>query len=304
MKSVYSQNGEHEIIEDLLSKATSTSGNTVLVEFGASRGRDNSNLFAFGESGKTLVLIEADPDRYKDLDAAIRAYPNIVGIHAKVTFSPGKKGGKVQEGTLDEILTAQGIDPNSVVAVSIDIDSDDAAVFEKLGFVPEIAVCEFNPTFPSDAAFRNPPGQNIGNSPLEVQRVAIKLGMYLVAATETNLIFMKNTYMSQVPKVDLLQSIEALKLTRFALGYDGTLVRFSTEGENSTSGIYHNGWNDSFVRQPLPPRLREFSNARRWIRILYFVATGVIQPVETTRAIFQYLQNRKRIGSKRRRVRS
>lgn len=201
-------------------------------------------------------------------------------------------------------MQSQGVNLSSVVVVSIDIDSDDAAVFENLGFVPEIAVCEFNPTFPADAAFRNPPGQNIGNSPLEVHRVAIKLGMYLVAATETNLIFMKNTYMSQVPEVDLLQSIRALNLTRFALGYDGTLVRFSTDGENSTRGIYHNGWNDSFVRQPLPPRLREFSKARRWIRILYFVATGGLQPIETTRVVFQYLQNRRLLGSRRKWVKS
>lgn len=296
---MYSQNGEHQIIEELLVRASSPTGSTVLVEFGGSRGRDNSNLFAFGESGQALVLIEANPDRFKDLQVAIRPYTNILGINAKVAYSPGKKEGRVQEGTLDEILQSQGIDLNSVVAVSIDIDSDDAAVFENLGFVPEIAICEFNPTFPADAAFRNPPGQNIGNSPLEVHRVAIKLGMYLVAATETNLIFMKNTYMSQVPEVDLLESIQALNLTRFALGYDGTLVRFSTEGENSTRGIYHNGWNDSFVRQPLPPSLREFSKARRWIRIMYFILTGVLQPVETTRVMIRFLQSAKRSGSMR-----
>lgn len=100
---MYSQNGEHQIIEDLLVKASSTSGSTVLVEFGASRGRDNSNLFAFGEAGQSLVLIEANPERYKDLEAAIRPYPNILGIYARVTFSLGKQkkggGGKKERST-------------------------------------------------------------------------------------------------------------------------------------------------------------------------------------------------------------
>ena len=112
--------------------------------------------------------------------------------------------------------------------------------------------------------------------------------MYLVGATRTNLIFMKNIYSDQVTKVDLSQTIQALQLTRFAWGYDGTLVRFLTNGLETTRGIYHNGWNDSFLRQPLPPLLREYSKARWLMRIVYFIATGLIQPIETTRLIVRY----------------
>jgi hypothetical protein len=115
-------------------------------------------------SGHNLVLIEANADLYKELEVAISPYPNIIGIQAKVLFSGGLGGGW-REGTLSEILQAQGIDPQSVDVVSIDIDGDDAAVFENLGFVPEIVVCEFNPTFPSDAVFRNPPRKEYRQQP-------------------------------------------------------------------------------------------------------------------------------------------
>jgi hypothetical protein len=290
---MYSQNGEHQIIAGLIGFLPVEKNPRVLVEFGASRGTDNSNLFTFGESGHPLVLIEASPARYNDLKAAIKPHPSIVGIQAKVLFSGGnglKKKGGGREGRIDDILKANGIDIESVGVVSIDIDGDDAAVFENLGFVPQIVICEFNPTFPSDAIFRNPPGSNIGNSPLEVHRVATGLGMYLVAATETNLIFMKNEYQDRVPKLDLMESIQGLQLTRFAWGYDGTFVRFSTDGEDLTRGIYHNGWNDSFLRQPLPPVLRRFSNRGRTFRIFYFMIGVIAQPIETFKLALLYLR--------------
>jgi hypothetical protein len=44
-----------------------------------------------------------------------------------------------------------------VSVVSIDIDGDDAAVFENLGFLPEMAIVEFNPTLGVDSIYRNPP---------------------------------------------------------------------------------------------------------------------------------------------------
>lgn len=288
---MYSQSGEQLIIEELFSYLERTDSPRVLVEFGASRGKDNSNLFAFGESGHNLVLIEADSDRYKDLEVAIAPHPNILGIQAKVLFSSStvkKRGG--QEGTLSEILLAHGVNPKNLAVVSIDIDGDDAAVFESLEFVPEIVICEFNPLFPSDAIYRNPAGKNIGNSPLSVLRVATKLGMFLAATTQTNLIFMRSEYSDRVPKIDLPQSIQSLDLVRFAWGYDGTFVRFSTEGKDLTRGIYHNGWNDSFLRQPLPAGLRAFSKTRRWVRILYFCFGSLAQPIETMKLVVSAIQ--------------
>jgi hypothetical protein len=100
---------------------------------------------------------------------------------------------------------------------------------------------------------------------------------------------MKDQYKEQVPEVNLADSIGAIPLTRFAWGYDGTLVRFSTDGEDTTRGIYHNGWNDSFLRQPLPPALRRFSKARWWLRALYFISTGIIQPIETIKVMIRYI---------------
>jgi hypothetical protein len=40
--------------------------------------------------------------------------------------------------------------------VSLDIDGDDAEVFENLGFLPEMAIVEFNPTLGVDSIYRDP----------------------------------------------------------------------------------------------------------------------------------------------------
>lgn len=287
----YSQSGEEIIVKHLLNHVDIVKPSGVLVEFGGSRGGDNSNLFALGEEGRHLVLIESDESRFAELEKAIGPFKTIIGLLGTVGYSEADVGtnGKV----LSKILLDYGIEPSQVSVVSIDIDSDDAAVFECLGFVPDIAIVEFNPTFPADANFRNPPGCAIGNSPSEVFRVGKSLGMFLVAVTQTNLIFMKNQYASLVQEVDLVSSLAPLDLQRFGWGYDGTLVRYSTSGRNKTQEIYHNGWNDSFLRQPSPRLLRRYGSSMRSVRLAYFVLTGLlIQPVETILLLGKYVKSK------------
>jgi len=267
----YSQHGEGKILAGLLEKVDEVIPDGILVEFGGSRGRDNSNCFGLGESGRRVVLIEADLSRYRSLEESIRNLPSFQGIHAKVGIFD-KDGSK----TLRTILANAQIDSSDVSVVSIDIDSDDAAVFENLGFSPEIVVVEYNPTFPSDALYRNPSGQNIGNSPAELERVAANLGMYLVGVTTTNLFFAKNRYKEDFTKVNLVDEIKGLSQTRFAWGYDGTLVRFTTLGEHTTEEVYHNGWNDSLLFQPVPKRLRSFSSKGRLLRLALAFAYGLL----------------------------
>lgn len=285
----YSQNGEEAIIRNLLVHVDAIRSSTTLVEFGGSRGKDNSNLFALGEAGRRLVLIESNPRRFAELEVAVKPFPTISGVLAHVGYSG--LSSRTKNKTLSQILRNVRIEPTDVSVVSIDIDGDDAAVFEGLGFVPDIAIVEYNPTFPADANFRNPKGGAIGNSPSEVARVAKNLGMFLVAATATNLVFMKNQYSSAVKEIKLVETLYDLDLPRFGWGYDGTLVRCSTAGENTTQEIYHNGWNDSFLRQPLPKILRKFGGASRLFRLVYFAMTGLlIQPVSTLRLVYSFLK--------------
>jgi hypothetical protein len=296
MENKYSQNGEELLVLELLHLTDQEKPGGVLVEFGGSKGKDNSNLFAAGEQGRNLILIERDSKRFSVLSATIREYPSIRGIQAAVGYShpPTRGGGEI----LGTILKNNGVDPHDCSVVSIDIDSDDAAVFENLGISPELVIVEFNPSFPADSCFRNPEGTAMGNSAGELMRVGRSLGMYLVGVFPTNLVFMKESYRDRVPELDLWTELERHDLPRFGLGYDGTVVRYHTSGRTSIAEIYHNGWNDTFIRQPTPPRLRRYSQSERWARLLHFVATGlIIQPISTLKLVHRFLTQRSRLKS-------
>lgn len=296
----YSQGGEEVIVQRLLEFVDSQLPDGILVEFGGSRGSDNSNLFVLGEQGRRLILIESDKQRFKFLENSISSHQSISGIFAKVGWNENSLNGDTK--ILIRILEENKIDPQRVSVVSIDIDSDDAAVFENLGFTPHLAIVEFNPTLPLDSCFRNPDGSTMGNSPGEIIRVGEALGMYVVAVSPTNLIFMKKLYKDKVPEADVALELKEFDLPRFGLGYDGTLIRYSTRGEARVSEIYHNGWNDSFIRQPLPPSLRKMSREVTWVGILHFITTGLlIQPISSLRLIFKFV--RQRLKSKLKEIR-
>jgi hypothetical protein len=126
----YSQWGEENIVRHALAPIDSLRPDGILVEFGGSKGHDNSNLFAFGEDGRPLVLIEQDPKLFELLLNAVDKLETIVPVLASVGF---EQGSATDHKTLSKILDSHSIDPARVTIVSIDIDSDDAAVFENLG---------------------------------------------------------------------------------------------------------------------------------------------------------------------------
>lgn len=265
----YSQSGEESAIREALHEIQKRKGKSGwLVEFGGSRGRDNSNLMRFAEEGENLLLIEADANRFADLEDAIAGVPTARALRARVGFSDNDN--------LKNLLALCSIEVELVQVVSIDIDSDDAAVFENLRFVPDMVIVEFNPTLASDARFRNPTGSQIGNSIGELRHVAANASMFPVAITSTNLIFMRNEYKSTFVEIEIESEISNLDLTRFGLGYDGTIVRYSTNGKVSTSEVMHNGWNGSLILQPLPRFLRKFTNPRLPIRAFYFVFANIL----------------------------
>ena len=90
------------------------------MEFGASRGPDNSNFWKFRDSNQ-LILIEADQKRFSELVLASQNQPKIRTLFMRVGTTIG----------LDNLAMALGklkIDFRQVSGVSIDIDSDDAHV--------------------------------------------------------------------------------------------------------------------------------------------------------------------------------
>jgi hypothetical protein len=76
----YSHSCEEELIGEALKFVDAAFPNGMLVEFGGSTGKDNSNLFVFGEQGRELVLIESNPTRLKKLAQEITPHSTIKGI--------------------------------------------------------------------------------------------------------------------------------------------------------------------------------------------------------------------------------
>lgn len=290
----YSQWGEENIVRNALASIDALRPGGILVEFGGSKGRDNSNLFAFGEDGRPLVLIEQDPHLFDALLKSVDKLDSIHPILASVGFENGSTSGHQ---TLGEILDSQDIDLTKVAIVSIDIDSDDAAVFENLGggVDPLLVLVEYNNSFPSDVRVRNPRGKAWGNSSLELYEVAKARGMFLAAATNTNLVFVKNELRDAFEELDLLQGMAPFEHSRLGLAYDGTLVRFTTGGKNITRENYQ-GWGDTLVRQPIPSFMRGYPARFKLFRWIYLLVVGFISNpfgfARYSRMLFAHLWNK------------
>jgi hypothetical protein len=93
--------------------------------------------------------------------------------------------------------------------------------------------------------------------------------MFLVGVTSTNLLFAKNVFKKDFEEVALEEAMLALDPSRFGLAYDGTLVRFSTSGQN-TSQDYYQAWGSTFISQPIPKFLRGYPPKLPILRLAYF----------------------------------
>ena len=116
-KRHHSQWGEDGLLEYLLSRLPTR--DLHLVEFGAWDGKHLSNGFHLIEKlGYSAVLIEVDPERFKDLENNMRPY-KCVCINEMVGFD-GKSN-------LDSILAKTDI-PMDFDLLSVDIDGNDYQV--------------------------------------------------------------------------------------------------------------------------------------------------------------------------------
>ena len=285
MQNLYSQYGEELIVEKLLSQV-STPG-AVLVEFGASRVIDNSNFMRMVNFGYQLVMIEADKNRFEDLTKNVAHVPNTILVHERVGTGTLNNGYP----SVSEILSTHIIPEDTVAAVSVDVDGDDALLCENLGFVPPILLAEFNPTFGVDVRYRQQEGQSIGNSLGEIFATINRLGMYPIFVTMCNVIAVRSEYRQLVPEIDVLREVRKWDMPRFGWGYDGTLVKASTSGEHSISSFFFNGWAFAFLRQPLPKRLRRFKSRNAWKLAYFFINIAPTMPTEFPRWLWDKRPN-------------
>lgn len=245
-----SQYGEDGILQALFNFKGVDRG--YFCEFGAWDGRHLSNSFALYEAGWKGCYIEGSPSRFEDLKANIST-PGMALVCAFVR-SQGQN-------TLDRILAKNMPDNTALDLLSIDIDSDDLAIWKSLKAVrPRVVVIEFNPTIPLDVHYQNPPGMNRGNSARAIYDFGTSIGYELVAATHCNLIMIDREFnMGQFELVDLYDPGIVLGY-RYFFGFDGTLLVTDPRTRNAEEPeFFVVPWSDTVFPQPIAKPFRVFA---------------------------------------------
>lgn len=253
-QNVYSQNGEDGIIGEIVRRLSIEEG--YFIEFGAWDGKHLSNTYNLYENrGWTGCYIEGDRRRFADLETNIPD-ERIKKINAYVTNSGST--------CLDALLDQAG-SPERPDLLSIDIDSDDYAIWESVRrYKAKIVIVEYNFSIPNACHYVQPYGANKGNSARALVDLGDSKGYQLVAVTITNLIFVDN------------ELHEKLNMKRAALedlredagyifhGYDGELI--------TTGQMNRNVWTgdtvDSLVRNPMSCLEKIKWQAGRFIKAL------------------------------------
>lgn len=278
----YSQGGEDGILARLLASLGISRG--TFCELGAWDGPTASNTWALHLAGWTGVYIEGDDERFRQLAR------NVAGSGTEAVHAWVRPTGAL---SLDALLAETPLAKGPLTVLSIDIDSDDLALWRSLrSHRPVVVVIEYNPTIPIDVLFENPEGETKGNSPRSIYDHAEEHGYDLVAATATNLVFV----LAQERPAEL----EAFRLDdprlrlgrRFFFGYDGEMVVAET-GSAASAPTYRPvlsvPWHRAWMAQPLPRRLRRYELSRRERTVLAAVSALMLvatRPVALAHAIW------------------
>ncbi len=217
-KNVTSQFGEDGIIAELFKRIGTTS--KLCVEFGAWDGKHCSNTWKlWHEEGWAAVLIESLQSRVDRLRLDLAGYPKVIPHVAFVKA----EGPQSLDAMLPALVGTQAID-----LMSIDIDSDDGLIFEKLQtYLPRVAIIEYNPTIPPHMSLMQKEGEYCGTSAKALVDIGKKKGYTLIALTTTNCFFVKD---EELPKLqlDVIPTLEELfqyeNLTYVISSYGGGLA--------------------------------------------------------------------------------
>ena len=248
----YSQHGEEGIVDAFIGCVYSESERSSLLacEFGAHDG-SNSNLLKIVEDGSSFgVFIECDKSRFDIFSESYSHLANSKVINGKVGWE--------KDNDLAAIFRLHGLAIDNLKILSIDIDGDDAHILENMSYSIDLVLIEYNPTFGFDTEFCNPKGSSIGSSPKTLAKIASTKSLFLAAVTETNLIFVNKKFEGLIRKYDLREIEPCASATRYAMGYDGTLVVVDGKGTDLTNEIIGVGWSKSFFLQPTPRVIRRF----------------------------------------------
>ena len=178
--NIYSQNGEDGVIQEILKELNIDIG--TCIEFGASRGKDNSNTFSLVEKNWDALYIEADTHRFNELIENTKNFKNVLSVNKFISEEPG-------ENDLNSIINKNKFDKDCDI-LSIDIDSEDLRVWKNFDGKPKIVIIEINSTIkPGILNYHNE--KVPGNSFSSTLVVAKEKGYTLLSHTG-NCIFLRN----------------------------------------------------------------------------------------------------------------
>ena len=219
------------------------------VELGAWDGRYLSNTHRLmDEDGWSGVFIEADSDRFRELQATYRGNERAVCLNALARFHGSE--------TLDDLLGSTPI-PEDFDLLSLDVDGNDYHLWSSLKrFRPRLVVVEFNATIPNDVDWvqEADPDVHHGSSLAAFVRLGRDKGYELVATSDFNAFFVRAEYLElfgiEDNSIDAIHTNRAFQTRVFQL-YDGTVC-----WDGTTRLIWHDVDLDPKRLQPLPRRLR------------------------------------------------
>jgi hypothetical protein len=208
--NINSQNGEDGILEELMKRLNIHSG--YVCEFGAWDGIHLSNTFNLIQKGFKSVLIEGDPEKFKDLEKLVERYPTITPICEFVDHI------KDSPNSLDKLLQRTQI-PIDFDVLSIDIDSFDYQVWDSLQYYrPKIVIIEINSVTPFlDINHIHTPGVYEGTGFGPTFLLGKKKGYRFLTWTG-NMFFIREDLYPQ------LESAYSLKLSLTSNGFKKSLI--------------------------------------------------------------------------------
>jgi hypothetical protein len=201
-KVVYSQNGEDGIIEEIFNRVKPSE--KFFVEFGGWDGINLSNTanLRINELWDG-ILFEGDNEKVKQNQDTIKIY--------------------------NEYITSQNVNdlfekynvPQKFGVLSIDVDGDDAYIFESIDydrFSPDLIIIEYNPGLPNHIPIRykeqgiNQTRENVemgyyGANLNSMCDIAIKKGYKFVTTCDWNLFFIRKDLFNQLNIEDLDKNI-------------------------------------------------------------------------------------------------
>ena len=249
-RDVHSQNGEDGILERIFAILGVEQG--WCVEFGAWDGVHLSNTrHLIRHYGWKAVLIEANPEKFAELQENARPFAGVTCVQRFVTFDPPDH--------LDGILAQAGV-PEDLDLLSIDVDGCDYHIWEGMQtYRPKFVVIEINPTMPNHVEFVQARDMSVqhGSSLRAMAGLGRRKGYELAAVTTSNGIFAREDVFPKLGVTD--NSLDTLRPGR---EHETSLLHLF-DGTLALAGRTRHPWNGMELRdarvQILPRPLRVYS---------------------------------------------